>query len=518
MNKQFKHNNHFNKFYKFYNENLQDLEIVFVKLSNKYDIPFDIVKNALLKEIQMSFGDKSKERVFDKKCITKNFFKYYSVLIFIFFNSLLSLFTRKKVKRVDVFYEELWDKGSLYSRFYTYIDNYIGNYTKALLLTSVSNHKKTDSINIEKNIHEIVDIRRFNNYYDFQIAIKIIKNEFFYFLKLNKVTKKVNLDLITIYLKVLRKILIYSTQTKNIESKVIVAAADYYWNPLKYFIFKKKCGEVILLQHNYKVQKANHIQTLFIACDYFFAHSSKALDSFKYYEDDKKQKLIFNGLYAKERIAIGSIQLSPYVKEEYNKDIDILIIHQTVDHNFGITWKGLDQAELIRSYYKLLENLSNYLEENKNLNVFYIYKGIESCDTRDEKLIKKAEIILSGKNVKFTPAYGHKTFNLVSRTNIMINMYSSVGIEALGLNTKVLWVNYNNVCDIFSYEKYHEDIDTLIDDSYGYFKQKIDTLLENTKEVDGFYKQLKQRDMNIQESPAKIVGDKIHEITLGLNS
>ena len=119
----------------------------------------------------------------------------------------------------------------------------------------------------------------------------------------------------------------------------------------------------------------------------------------------------------------------------------------------------------------------------------------------------------TNKNIDFFSAYGKSTFDLVSKSKVIINMYSSVGREAYGMDKKVLWVNYDNCCSLFDLDIAEDDIHTLVtDNSYQAFEERINLLLSDDKEVDNHYKKLKEKYMNIQENPAKIIAAKINEI------
>jgi ribulose 1,5-bisphosphate carboxylase large subunit-like protein len=50
------------------------------------------------------------------------------------------------------------------------------------------------------------------------------------------------------------------------------------------------------------------------------------------------------------------------------------------------------------------------------------------------------------------------------------------------------------------------------DNSYEAFEKRVNLLLSANKEVEEHYKKLKEKYMNIQENPAKIVANKIYEL------
>ncbi len=50
------------------------------------------------------------------------------------------------------------------------------------------------------------------------------------------------------------------------------------------------------------------------------------------------------------------------------------------------------------------------------------------------------------------------------------------------------------------------------DNSYKAFEKRINLLLSENKEVNEHYKKLKEKYMNINENPAKVVADKVLEL------
>jgi hypothetical protein len=342
----------------------------------------------------------------------------------------------------------------------------------------------------------VFDIRRYNIFFNTRLAFKVFFSDFFYFFTLSQY-KTNGLDLSVLYIKLLRKMLIYTTQGSFLDTKILISASDYYWNPYKYYFFKKMgVKNIFLIQHNFVGDYITN--NFYLSCDYYFAHSQLAIE--------KKM-----GFYTKNQLAIGSLQLCPFLNHQMPIQYDLLIIDQPVHDLYMVKSRDKgDKNDIITHYNLLLNNIKDYLLKNKTINAIYISKpGAMSKDTFSSihTLFKDVG------NITFKETYGKVTFDYINQSKLLINMYSSAGIEAYGLDKKVLWVNYNNSCDVFKYDLEDEDLHVLIHNtSSEVFEEKVDFLLSENEETNQHYKKLKEKYMNIQENPAKIIADLTQQI------
>lgn len=464
--------------------------------SKKYNFAEKDIRNAFIYEL-MSFQYSSKKlNSFLSEKYLNYFFLYYSLMLFFVLISPVLIFINffRKKQTFDILYEEMWDKNSWYKRFYKYIDDELnGKLNRAILFTTMSLKKIYDNNRIDLWTGAVVDVRNKNRFLDPFTVIKVLSRDFFYGFFLYKLSRKNKVNFTLLYILALKRVLMYSSQISDVKAKILIAAGDYYWNPLKYLCYKKNIANIILLQHNNKDTLL--YGRLFPYCDYYFGHSKTSLS-----------KLV--GLEFTQKFPVGSLQLVPFLTTKENI-FDILFINQTVKDNLTST-PQLDQADLILQHNILISNFKKYLKENKKINALYICKpGYK--DKEPAKSVK--EDFKDIKNIHFMEAYGPETFSMVSKSKIIINMYSSVGREAYGLDKKVLWINYNNCCKEFELELGLDDLHVMIDNStYQAFEQRVNLLLSEDEKVHAHYKSLKEKYMNIQENPAKIIANKIYEI------
>ncbi|MFA6192490.1 MAG: hypothetical protein WC665_09070 [Sulfurimonas sp.] len=480
--------------YNLYKKNIEVFSKVIEKIMNNYKITKIQARDTVLYELMSSNYGKNHKRLLHSKERFKWLIIYLTAIVGISLNSLLSIFiVHKKIKK-DVLFEEMFAKGGWNVRFYGYITKKLINkpISQAILYTHPGVNKDIFNKSIERWNGEVINRRYSSMFFSFKESCAVVYNDFFYFYELFKLSKNINTTYI--YLRIIRKYLVYSSQIKNIEADVLVAAGDYYWNPIKYFVYKKKIKNIILLQHNFKNEYLHN--RLFQCCDFYYAHSNQAIEKLE-------------GIPLAKKYSIGSFQLIPFLENE-PIEYDIIFINQTVNDDLTNVWHNLNQKKLVDSFYLLIKNFKLYLEQHSEIKAVYIAKN-EAINLEPSVTVKKDYEDLS--NIKFMGTYGPTTFELIKKSKLVINMYSSVGFEAYGLDTKVLWVNYNRCCDTFKYDVENEDLHVIIHDtSYEAFEERVNLLLSETEEVEVHYKKLKEKYMNIQENPAKIVANKIYEL------
>ena len=480
---------------KTYYDNKNSFDFLARNFSKKYNVDFKTSRDAVIYEI-MSCQYKNNKNLFNEN-IFKWVFLYLCSLFFAFTSGLVSFFVYSFSKGVDVdiLYEEMWPEKSLYKRFYKSIDVRLGrNIKKSILFISPG----IDFFNrkIQSWGGHVINKRYSGILFEFNISANIIRNDLFFIIKLYRLSKCSDINFVYIYLRLLRKLLMYVSQSCNIKSKVLISAGDYYWTPLKYNIYKRRISNIILLQHN---NVCGYLPLrLFQYCDYYYAHSQESID---------RHSLCGNA----EFFNVGSFQLIPFLNKK-DLEYDVIFLSQTVYDDLVANCKELDQNKLIKAYGMLVNNFRSYLEANPNVNAVYISKvGYEnSSPTLDDK-----KTFNGLRNIKFISTSGKDTFEYISKSKIIINMYSSVGFESYGLDKRVLWINYDRCCDVFKLDTTNEDIHIMISDTtYTAFENKMALLLSENENVDHHYKGLKEKYMNIQKNPAELVAIKVKQLVM----
>jgi len=477
----------------FVEKNIDGLSTIQEALNKKHINDNRLSSDIVMYEIMTWYSNQP----YKDKVLKNNYFKWSLIYVFVFFSffiigiiSLILSFFEKKV-HYSLLLEDVRTQHDWYKRFYTYVvknlnDDVLRKTTMLLTMNGLFDKnffiKKVDLWN-----GAVKNYKYKNILFSYKQVFKIMYLDFFYIYKLYRLSKKLNINYIYIYLRILRKLLTYTSQVENITADVLISAGDYYWSPMKYYCYNEKVDNIMLIQHNFKYGLINCI---FQYCDIYFAHSDDAISKTEGSEVSKK-------------MSIGSLQLSPFLSENVKIEYDILFINQTVNDNLTKATPNLDQDKLIKEHWRLIDNFQEYMKKNKQKRAIVIAKpGYE----KKLPFSQIKEEFLNIKNIEFGSAYGPETFELIKKSKIVINMYSSAGFEAYGLNKKVLWVNYNGCCDVFQYVL-DEGIHHLKDTNYDSFEERLRILF--SAESNQKYKALKEKYMNIQMDPAKVIADTI---------
>lgn len=484
-----------------YQNNIKVFSEIIKKVMNNYGMTQVQARDTVLYELMSSnYGKQHKKMLY-----SLNKFKWSVIYIATFFSlfvsGMASLFIIQKKRRVHLLFEEMFSKDGWNKRFYSYITEILVHtpIKTAIFYTHPGITKDILNTSIEQWDGYVINRRYSSLFFCFKELSWIIYKDLFFIRHLFKLSN--NLNVTYVYLRIIRKYLLYSSQIKNIEADIMISAGDYYWNPMKYFVYKRNIDHIILLQHNFKNEYLHN--RLFQYCDIYYAHSDQAIKKLE-------------GISFANKYSIGSFQLIPYLKNDGPEIYDIMFINQTVNDNLKDSWPYLDQKKLIDSYYILIENFQRLLEKYPSYNAIYVAKR-GHLDSEPSLTVKERLHHLP--NIKFMNAYGPETFELIKKSKLIINMYSSVGFESYGLDKRVLWINYNRCCDVFKYDTEEESLHTLISDSsYEIFEERVNYLLAEDIDIDIHYKKLKEKYMNVQENPAKIITNKISEILKNKNS
>lgn len=490
----------FKKSLKQYNENLESYQQLLNYIRVRYDMPKSYLENQIKKDIYNIYTAGLEESYFGYKVNVKEYIYvtifYLYLLLSLPFSFVYYFFIKKK--KFDIIYEEIWPgHTSTYKRFYIYIDKFLNKYNSLLLICPLFKPLKKLKITDEYKYKKFIN-RGLSNYLFYYLDIlNVLKNDLFTIYTLLYDSKKANINLIIMYLRIIRRLLFYKAQTYNISSTVLVGANDYYWNPTKYYIFKNNgFKNIILLQHNYKHEI--DVNSLYIYCDIYFADSKNALSVSEY-------------IIAQEKHAIGNLQLSPFIEDKKNIEYDIFVVHHPIKSAQYDYESGLNKDKVLYNYEIFLNFLETFAYKNPNITILYVSKTFK--DNRINYFNENKQRLEKFENIKCITTYGKETYRYMNNSKVLINHFSSLGVQSYGLDLRVLWMNLDNLLDDLGLPNLEENIDVLIEAKYDVFESKLLNLLHNNSgEMKEFVKNKKELYMYIKENPAKIVADKINKI------
>jgi len=478
-----------------YEDNRSTIHEMAELLSKHYDLSEQTVLDTIKKEIYLA--QESHKRFEQKNNSFKSWITFYLSILYSFLSSLF--YRSPKKEHYDIVYEEMWLQNSWYKRVYSYL-KFDSKFTEAILFVPVYFIKPFRHLVFNEGTLPFINRYRSNYIFDREISAKVFRNEFFLFFTLLQLTRKSQYDFMQIYLRILRKVLIYTTQIKNINAKVIIGTGDYYWGPLKYEIYKKSFANIVLIQYALKNKFSS--EGKWISCDYYFGYSRMLMEERCDGLDVKKEMLY-----------CGNIQLTPFTDKIGSIDTayDILFIHQPYYVDFFKKFDWLDQESWKTEYLTLVKNIKRFADEFPQYSVCYF--GKKGQDNPENNIYSKEVIdILNGDNIYQSYTSGYDSYMNLLKSTVIINQISTLGYDALGLNKKTLWINYGNILDGYEFDVREEAVDVLIDNSYEAFKNKILLLLSAQNDVAEFYKNRKKEYMNVTANPGLAIRDKINEL------
>lgn len=475
----------------FYTQNKNELDKVFESFSNKYQIPYENIKDSYLREILSILTERRKTNLKKKKNIVFNFIFYYGIMFVVFF----STFFRNKKKNVQT--DILFDGTDIgwYFNHYKFLDQKKPLGLKSKLFVGANSYKRYESY-IQpgiKSITEIDIINRWKSWYCFEssIARKVIKNEFFNFFKYNKLSSTLEIDFVNISLRIIRSILVSESESKNITVKYLLTFGDHYFNGIRYYTFKKNgIKNIVAIQNGLRLGIST--DSMFINCDYYYAFNK---DVFEY----------LKGLNCEHKISSGSIKAALFLEQlkEYKEvvDFDILLINHPME-------SSEHSQETRDMYMQTVKYLSRYVEENPKIKINFLLKSTQVHLSNPyfneiKSLMKKA-------NATFQYSGGLDSYKSILTSKVIINMYSSLERESYSFRRKVLNINCNNIHEpIFKFTM-EDDIGTLVECSYEKFSHKLNKLLDdNDLEVKEFYKTKFEENKIFYDNPIQMFYDSL---------
>lgn len=476
---------HYDVVENFYTQNEEDFEKYFNILSPVINIPAEILKNTIKRVLVGSLTGKQKKYIHKRDGIF-DFVLSCMMLGYLFVLSFVGC-TKKEENNYDVLLEE-WG-GKAYDGFYKSLHKNISEFSVKIF--SITNKKESISKKVSNE-----DILYVRNRYVFSKAAarKLFFIQVKYFFQILRLGKKSKINFVKLTLLIYRYILLYETDTININAKVLVSAGDNYYNGLRYYIYKKNGIEnILLIQNGYRDGK-NSVSSgdMYSYSDYYFGFGVKSIES----------QPQMNTTY---KIPIGSIRLYNAIKDysDIKEEYDVVF----VDGYANIKTDNYN----VNTYRKIVENLVKFKKEMKDIKV--LFRTNPGRVTTNDYYIVQRDLQLRESGIIFDDFISKNTYEAVSRSKVVLFYRTTVGLEALALNKKVLMCNYDKKAHFYSDK---EDIGCLVDASYKSFKEKVLGLLnDNSNEVNLYYSNLKKDYMDLSEDPSLSISNRVKEIING---
>lgn len=438
------------KLYKKYKKSFFEIEKDFEKC---FSLPFNITEDTTMRYLIDLSGEK-------KQNLLKSFVVYCIFVIYIF----ISLICYKKKKKIsaniifNLYSEHLKDK--FYNKIYEGVKDFNPIY-----------------INMDKN-----------DFFERKISLQVLMFLLFRIWKFIYYSIKMRFNFIDLILRHLRKICIYHTDIKHIDSICLVSVRDNYFNAMRYYIYKNYGFKNIMLIQGARRASSKDAKSGDICCycDYYFGYGKKVMDN-------------IYGLNAKYKIPIGSIPL--YYNTLSKKEIkyDIVVIEDPVFAPNTITKK--------LKFDLLIEHICKFKNEFNDVKIYYSKKPkVHSELPYNENYYIK----LLNHNVILKDLTIQNSYEALLSSNVVVFQSSTMGIEALGLNKIPIHCNYIGSEGHFS----NDGLFVIEDESYKVFREKLLFVLnsENSDVIAEEIKKLKVNYMNLEKEPTQLIVDEILEI------
>ncbi|WP_372998817.1 hypothetical protein [Sulfurimonas sp.] len=467
----------------FYNKNEPNFLIIEDILYKDFDIPHKITKDTIKNMLSEAF-DNSRMTNLNKYSFLKSFLIYYGVM---FYFLLLSIFGKKdkdknKIKKVDVIFD-YWTLNA--DKFYKLFYKLLGEHAVGLIITG----KNILSKDINNNILIIdTSTSAYSKYFTKAVSLKIFKKQILKFYIYSNLSKKMNFNMVNIILRLLKNIASSRTDMNEVNARVLLSANDNGYNAMRYYFYKENIDKTILIQNGHRQGYLTNCDgDCFTYCDYYIGFGKENIDA--QIEMNCSNKLTYGTLN-------NDILLKTYELNSEKNIYDVLYMEEYI-------FEKNPRVEP-RSYRKNMEYLCRFTREHPKFKVGYRVREPRSNIT-DKILLKNLQTydkMLKESNITIDDTEHENSYYAVLNSNVIIYYATTIGVESLGINKKVLNVNIDklNPKPTFNISDKNE-IGMLVDDNYDLFEEKLLYLLENDNdEIDNYYKNKKKSMMNQEEN------------------
>lgn len=463
-----------NKYYEMNEDKFIILEnIFFDDFSVPHYITRDYIKYILSLSVENDVKNQDKEFMYlHYYKQTKMFIFFIITMIYFLINSILGS-NRKKNTKTDILYEYG------YEHIYRIIFKKLNKFNVAVICFSNIENKINDLYQNVKNIFNTKSTR--NTKFLKSTSWRIFKKQIFRYLSYDRLSRELEFDIVTLSLRILKHMAAFESDMNGISSKVLITANCNGYTSLRYYIYKKYINNLIIIENGINIKSARCDGLWFIYSDY-------------YIEMGKSNKIDM-GMNCKNIKPMGSLTLANNLYDIKSKNIKLDIIYDIVFMEQYII-KNSDNFDT-DYYIKIL----NYLAEFSNKYPQYkiLYRARNSRDFKHsvsvQEYVNKYDEIIKSSNIILDDKISSNSYESILKSKVVVFYASSIGVEALAMNKKVLCVNFNkkHFCK-FTEE---DSICMLYENSYDKFEEKLNYLLCNDNSgIVEFYKKIKALNIN----------------------
>ncbi len=464
---------------------------------NVFDIPEDII-NVFMKRMSVSnVTKKARIDIYSFKIMVVSIFLVIPILVYLF---LSLIFGKLKKNLATIKYDIVFEGWSLleeanlvtFNRFYKNLISKLSNY-------KLGYFKPYLTKNNDKNLLKKYNLGYIKNsfFINKEESIELLKKIIINYIKIVQLTFQSKINFLYLFGKVFYHYSLYTLRVQNVsEIKYLISAGDNYYDSMMYYIYKKYgIKNIYLIQTSMRPEE--YLSSFYITCDKYFrfdSHIKSGCPGLKAY--DNVIKICSLRLYD----AISNIE-----KTQLN-NFDIVFL-ETPFWNQNI----LNQKDHLylhaKSYFESLELLAKFSLDFPHLKIIYRIKKNE-YPKEQSIFLEKRDMILNNSNIIFDDILHKNSYEAILDSIVTVFVVTTMGVEAISLGKKVLCCNFENFNFLISQE---DEIGVIVKNNYEVFKNKILTLLEDSEEIDNYFKEKQHIYGAISDNPYQIILDNIEE-------
>lgn len=465
-----------NKYYESNSKNFDTIENIIYK---DFEIPKGIIRDHIKYLLSVDIENDSKN--FNKKFIylheynkVKMFFYYFVAMFYFLYFSVFGLRKKKEIK-IDILFEEGYE--SFYRIIYTKLKQF-----KLGVLNFGNRNKSNNFYDSSTQQFYTESLQNFLK----DISWKIFSKQFFKFFQYNKLSKDLDLNCVLLVLRIFKHIATFKTDLNGVNTKVLLSANSNAYTSLKYYIYKKQIKNILIIENGVVVSKSARCDgEWFTYCDTFFGMGK-----------NNKENI---GMVCSDFQYVGSVLLANSIYEldidnqKFDKEFDIVFMEQYIVED--------TDTHKIDYYFTALNYLAIFSKKFPQYKIGYRVRASRELEKHEsiQKYIEKYDKIINDSNIILDDKISKNSYESMLKSEIVIFYSSSIGVEALALDKKVLCVNFDK--KHFCRFTEEESIGMLYEKNYDLFEAKLLYLLDGDfKEKITYFRNLKSQYIEQKEN------------------
>lgn len=457
--------------YEKYHREFSTLEKLFFEFD---EIPGNIIRDSLKRYLISPITGYSRAWVLTYKTPFKYFLLYAMTMGYFLWQSLIGLKNQKTVK-ADILFED-WDDTS-YKKFYQQVHSYLLDKTIMIFNNSSSNlntkNYPPNTLHLKRNLQ-----KQYSRHSGWRIFLFWF-NKYFV---LHQISKSSGINMLFLALSLMKQYARYQTDSSEIQAKFLLSAQDNKYNALMYYLYKRNGIENIgLVQNGVRLgAESPYSGDSYCYCDFYFGFGIRQIE-------------VQPSMSCKYKIPIGSIPLYEGIQSSNIsiKPYDIVFVEQISAEN---------TSEIRMDIYLLMiKNLIKFHDKHPYFTISYrirpgrYMEHVKNIRQEVDHLLDEAGIIRD-EGLELSP------YESINNAKVVIFYTSTLGLEALGLNKRVL----NCIYDVREYAfSTRDEYGVLITRSYEKFEATLLTLLtDKSIEIDEYFYQKKKEFMDLDGDPS----------------